>query len=88
LDSKARLAWEGTNEPGQRPPRRPSNPKLYKELKRGQNDQMFLEFKRWLQSDVPDRTVVGLCEEHMDDASKLWVERRGSSSSSAVAARE
>jgi hypothetical protein len=86
LDSKARLAWEGTVEPGQRAPPRPSDPKLYRELKRGQNDQLFLEFKRWLQSDVPDQTAVGLCEEHLDDDAKLWVDRGRAADSSFAAA--
>jgi Glycosyl-transferase for dystroglycan len=78
LDSKARMAWEGTTEAGQHAPPRPKDPKLYLDLKRGRNDRLFLDFKRWLHSgDVPDRTIVGMCDDHLDDDAKLWVDRGG-----------
>lgn len=88
LDSKARMAWEGTTEVGQHAPPRPKDPKLYLDLKRGRNDRLFLDFKRWLHSgNVPDRTVVGMCDDHLDDDAKLWVDRGGIAAAAAAAGR-
>jgi hypothetical protein len=43
--------------------------------KRGQVDQLFVKYRRWLQEQVPDESKISLCEDHQDDDSKLWVER-------------
>ena len=41
--------------------------------KRGQIDQLFVQFRSWLQNEVEDNSRVSLCENSMDDDAKLWV---------------
>ena len=47
----------------------------WKSFKRGQIDEIFVRFRKWLQDYVPDDAKVKLCDDHQDDDSKLWVER-------------
>lgn len=47
----------------------------FQNYKRGQVDGLFVEFRRWLQENVPDESKISLCEDHQDDDSKLWVKR-------------
>ena len=80
LESSARQAW---NEAPQKLQvgdklRRPSisdgnlNLALYK---RGQVDQIFVEFRNWLETAIPDQRKIPFCEEAQDDDAKLWIER-------------
>ena len=48
-----------------------------KKFKRGQIDEIFVRFRKWLEKNVPDNSKVKLCEDHQDDDSKLWVDRKG-----------
>lgn len=46
-----------------------------KAFKRGQVDEIFVRFRRWLQENVPDNSKLKICDDHQDDDSKLWVDR-------------
>lgn len=40
--------------------------------KRGQNDQLYVEFRRWLQLEVPDDNRMKKCEKFDNDIGNLW----------------
>lgn len=67
LDSPARLAWNGGKDGVQI--KRPRND--YLRYRRGQTDKLFLEFRDWLGAQ-PDQSRFGLCEDALDDDSRLW----------------
>lgn len=46
-------------------------------FKRGQVDQLFVEFRQWLEEEVPDQRKIKMCPEHQDDDAKLWVKSSG-----------
>lgn len=85
LDSSARVAWNNNNNANhdeqqqqlaQTPPMaRPKGKHVdYLQYKRGRNDYAFVQFKNWLDTTVGvDRTVVDLCDDHMDDDGNLWI---------------
>jgi hypothetical protein len=58
--------------------RKPNETETYLDFtsyKRGQVDQLFVKYRRWLQEQVPDERKINLCKDHQDDDSKLWVDR-------------
>lgn len=75
LDSAARLQWNGGLH-GEQLSKPDANTDLL-QYKRAQTDRTFVEFRKWLHSNVPDHTRVGKCDNAMDDDSKLWLEREG-----------
>ena len=72
LDSKARLHWNGGEQGIQI--QRPEHI-VGKDLKRSRVDRTFVEFRTWLEQNVPDQTIVGKCQHAMNDDATLWVER-------------
>ena len=69
LDSPSRIAWNNA-------PRRHKDPAAdWQAYKRGQMDQLFVEFRRWLELKVPDMTVVPFCENKLDDDARLFYDR-------------
>ena len=42
-------------------------------FKRGQVDKIFVEFRKWLESDVEDVARVQMCPDALNDDEKLWV---------------
>lgn len=46
------------------------------DFKRGQIDQLYVDFRHWLNETVPDETKVQLCDVAQDDDSKLWIEHK------------
>ena len=78
LDSKSRVAWNNA-------PAKKNDPAVeWKAYKRGQMDQLFVEFREWLQEKVPDATRTFFCQDKLDDDSRLWYDRK-TFNSSAVA---
>lgn len=91
LDSPARQAWNGeaTAKVGRRTSmmRRPSDDAVLQQTKRGVTDQLFVEFRDWLDETYPKEDEITtndgkqpqirtpLCDDGMDDDSKLWVAR-------------
>jgi len=66
--STSRKVW------GQKAKKKGSNKKVDRaSLKRSQVDRLFVQFKRWLKSDVPDMERVHLCADAADDDKTLWV---------------
>jgi len=66
--STSRKVW------GQKAKKKGSNKKVDRaSLKRSQVDRLFVQFKRWLKSDVPDMERVPLCADAVDDDKTLWV---------------
>ena len=62
LDSKSRVAWNGYD-----------NVENFRDTKRGHVDKLFVEFKRWLENELPDLAKIHQCENFQNDDSKLWV---------------
>ena len=58
-----------------RRPKRSEKDKLHLEqYKRGQIDQLYVEFKQWLDTVIPaEQSRIHLCEDAQDDDSKLWI---------------
>lgn len=58
-----------------RRPKRSEKDKLHLEqYKRGQIDQLYVEFKQWLDTAIPaEQSRIHLCEDAQDDDSKLWL---------------
>eukprot|EP00980_Cylindrotheca_fusiformis_P015822 scaffold4634_cov122-Cylindrotheca_fusiformis.AAC.3 len=89
LDSESRQHWneapnqlkvykEGNKDHVPPQIRRPNESETnlsFASYKRGQVDQLFVKYRKWLRERVPDESRIGLCEDHQDDDSKLWVER-------------
>ena len=71
LDSPSRMAWNNA----------PEHKKgaVWQDYKRGRMDQLFVEFRDWLQDEVPDETRTPFCEDKLDDDARLWVNRKSSS---------
>ena len=86
LDSSSRQHWNeapdklktgGDNKDGGfnvRKPKKSDGNLDFHNYKRGQVDKLYIEFRNWLRSDVPDHSVLGLCENAQDDDSKLWID--------------
>ena len=86
LDSPARQAWNGDPSGEFRPSKmmqRPSDDSVLRNTERALNDELFVEFRDWLdeqyQLDGIDTEANGirtpLCEDANDDNAKLWVSR-------------
>jgi hypothetical protein len=72
LDSKARMTWNGGENGAQL--RKPVRGDL-SQFKRAQVDRTFVAFREWLAQHVPDQTVIGRCEDALNDDAKLWIDR-------------
>jgi hypothetical protein len=74
LDSKARLRWNGGKNGRQlrKPQLQKDKSSSYLDYKRGQIDQTFLDFRAWLEANVPDQTFVPKCLDAFNDDEKLW----------------
>lgn len=70
LDSAARMHWNGGADGKQLQKPASADLSVYK---RGQIDQTFVAFKRWLAQTVPDEAVVPLCDDALDDDQRLWI---------------
>jgi hypothetical protein len=44
------------------------------DFKRGEVDRYFIEFRRWLEQEIPDETKLGRCENWADQDHRLWIE--------------
>ena len=72
LDSKSRQSWN------EAPPQKHNNPSSqiqWQTYKRGRMDQLFVEFREWLRSEVPDNTRTPFCQDKLDDDARLWYDR-------------
>ncbi len=73
-DSNARKEWnKGPNNMLRN--MRPTELKSvdWSRFKRGQNDQLYIEFRRWLQLEVPDDNRMKKCAKFDNDIGNLWV---------------
>jgi len=43
--------------------------------KRGQVDELFVAFRKWLEEEVTDISRVDMCTNAQDDDSKLWIDK-------------
>ncbi|CAJ1959267.1 unnamed protein product [Cylindrotheca closterium] len=89
LDSQSRQRWNEAPDqlkvfrgddrehffPLVRKPNATDNGLDLKAFKRGQVDEIFVRFRKWLQEQVPDNSKLKVCDDHEDDDSKLWVDR-------------
>jgi len=86
LDSSSRLEWNQGPKKIQDPVKledgtvRRREPKEVKDVdwsqyQRGQVDQMYVDFRNWLESDVPDNARVQSCKDAVDDDSMLWINK-------------
>jgi hypothetical protein len=56
-------------------PQQAKGPVDFKDFKRGQVDELFVQFREWLQTEIPDQTQIPLCDAATDDDAKLWIDR-------------
>jgi hypothetical protein len=85
LESPARTKWNEApeklqyrqkhNQIGVRKPKKSDGDLNLHNYKRGQVDQLFVAFRKWLEEEVPDISRVGLCKDAEDDDSKLWIDK-------------
>ena len=86
LDSKSRMTWNeapkeliDTSNNGEKRVRRPKKEEArsidFENFKRGQVDKTFAEFRKWLQTNIPDRRRLEKCVDATDDDARLWIER-------------
>jgi hypothetical protein len=84
LDSNSRQHWNeapdklqvGTDSnPQVRKPKKSDGDLQLHQYKRGQVDQLFLEFRKWLEESVEDQRVVPMCKNAQDDDTKLWIDQ-------------
>jgi hypothetical protein len=85
LDSISRMEWN--HGPKEVQPYKGQDGKMYKSrprdvkradwtaFKRGRVDAAFVDFRRWLRSDLEDTARVPMCGESEDDDAKLWIDR-------------
>ena len=73
LDSASRQVWNGAA-------KNTASPILKKESKRGRIDELFVDFKKWLEETIDSASMKRLnaCDDAQDDDSKLWVETKPS----------
>jgi len=86
LDSKARLKWnegpkkifEEVKEDKEKRRRRPNEltDVDWNTFVRGRMDQLYLDFRDWLDKEIPDNARVKLCEDANDDDKMLWVNKK------------
>mmetsp|Transcript_25667 Transcript_25667/g.56205 ORF Transcript_25667/g.56205 Transcript_25667/m.56205 type:complete len:739 (+) Transcript_25667:97-2313(+) len=86
LDSKSRLEWNEGPKKIQDPVKgrdgkvRRREPREVKDVdwsqyQRGQVDQLYVEFRDWLNNDLPDDSRVHPCKDAVDDDSMLWINK-------------
>ena len=78
-DSKARKQWN--RHPRQltrnmRVTQLASKVVNWSNYKRGQNDQLYVDFRKWLISEIPDTSRISMCVDSNDDDSNLWVSNK------------
>ena len=86
LDSASRLEWNEGPKKIQDPVKlkdgtvRRREPKEvdnvdWSQYQRGQVDQLYVDFRHWLETDVPDNARVQPCKDAVDDDSMLWINK-------------
>jgi len=86
LDSASRLEWNDGPKKIQDPVKlkdgtvRRREPKEVENVdwsayQRGQVDQLYVDFRNWLERDVPDNARVQPCNDAVDDDSMLWINK-------------
>lgn len=75
LDSKSRMRWNGGENGIQLTKPNEKDHVNWTAYKRGQIDKTFVDFKRWLDENIPDKAVVPLCDDALNDDEKLWIDR-------------
>ena len=80
LDSSSRRHWNGKKKTTQPPPKNHddnNNNKSLEDVKRGQIDTLYWNFKTWLRHTIPsNQRRLHLCEDAQDDDTKLLVDPR------------
>jgi Glycosyl-transferase for dystroglycan len=74
LDSKSRMEWNVSPKQHARMNEDQSS-EDWAAYKRGRVDATFVDFRTWLQRDVPDETKVPKCHNAEDDDARLWIHR-------------
>jgi hypothetical protein len=70
LDSASRQHWNETTS-------QMDSSSTRQDSKRAMNDQLFVDFKKWLSEAIPvDRRRIQICDDSQNDDAKLWVSRR------------
>jgi len=49
------------------------------QYKRGRVDSLYVAFKQWLETNIPDQSRVPLCKNILENDEKLWIHRESSS---------
>ena len=86
LDSASRLEWNEGPKKIQDPVKlkdgtvRRREPKEvdnidWSQYQRGQVDQLYVDFRHWLETDVPDNARVQPCKDAVDDDNMLWINK-------------
>jgi hypothetical protein len=75
LDSKSRMRWNGGENGEQVKKPRDSQKVDWLTFKRGQIDHTFVNFRKWLLKNVPDETLISMCEDGLNDDQRLWIDR-------------
>jgi Glycosyl-transferase for dystroglycan len=70
--SKARRAWNGGTD-GSMLTKKRLGEQDYLKYKRGMIDRIFVDFRHWLEANVPDQTRLLKCVDATDDDANLWV---------------
>jgi Glycosyl-transferase for dystroglycan len=70
--SDARLAWDG----GPKTSYNPNPDRSSVDLHRYETDRIFIQFKRWLMTEVPEDMRLPACEAAEQDDSRLWTESK------------
>lgn len=87
LESTARVKWnEGPKElevhqkhnsvVRMRQPEKSDGNLNFHSFKRGQVDELFVTFRRWLETEVADHSRLEMCTDAQDDDSKLWIDNK------------
>ena len=85
LESAARVKWNEAPEKLQvhqerhvirvRTPKKSDGNLNLHSFKRGQVDELFVAFRKWLEEEVTDISRVDMCKNAQDDDSKLWIDK-------------
>ena len=90
LDSTSRLEWDQGPDKIQDPVKlkdgsvRRREPKEVQDVdwsqyQRGQVDQLYVDFRHWLENDLPDNARVQACKDAVDDDNMLWINKEDES---------
>lgn len=74
-ESTARMAWNGGKD-GSMIRREEVDEGDLQKLKRFRIDRIFVEYRKWLESTIPDATRLPKCANSHDDDQRLWVESK------------